>query len=174
VVCLRYIILGGGKTFLAGKIAADTSPSDLSPNPFFPDDHRHCRRWRWHQTSDAQRRSIHQPKHISTMNRSFISYLALSSLLLSPQSIAAYNSNAALSRRDLMQGLVAAGAAASFAAPKEANAVISSKFCAYGTGDGCEDLAEGNEYIRQLQERSAENKETIQQVRKTMAPVSAI
>jgi hypothetical protein len=122
-------------------------------------------------------RSIHQRKNISTMNhRSFISYVALSFLLLSPQSIAAYNSNAALSRRDLMQGLVvAAGAAASVvAAPKEANAVISSKFCAYGTGDGCEDLAEGNEYIRQLQERSAENKEAIQQVRKTMAPLSAI
>lgn len=48
--------------------------------------------------------------------------------------------------------------------PEMAQAVISSKYCAYGTGDGCEDLAEGNEYIRQLQARSAANKETIQQV----------
>jgi hypothetical protein len=49
---------------------------------------------------------------------------------------------------------------------EKADAVISSKYCAYGTGDGCEDLAEGNEYIRQLQQRSAANKEAIQLVRR--------
>ena len=39
------------------------------------------------------------------------------------------------------------------------NAVISSKICAYGTGDGCDDLADGNEYIRQLQAKRTANKE---------------
>ena len=48
--------------------------------------------------------------------------------------------------------------------PKEpANAVISSKYCAYGGGDGCDDLAEGNEFILELQRKSAANKEAIQQ-----------
>jgi hypothetical protein len=46
--------------------------------------------------------------------------------------------------------------------PQEASAIISSKYCAYGEGDGCDDLAEGNEYIKQLQARSAANKESIQ------------
>lgn len=44
--------------------------------------------------------------------------------------------------------------------PQEASAVISSKFCAYGEGDGCDDLADGNEYIKQLQARSAANRES--------------
>jgi hypothetical protein len=41
--------------------------------------------------------------------------------------------------------------------------VISSKYCAYGEGDGCQDLAEGNPFILELQRKSAANKETIQQ-----------
>lgn len=40
--------------------------------------------------------------------------------------------------------------------------VISSKYCAFGEGDGCDDLAGGNEYIKQLQARSSVNKESIQ------------
>jgi hypothetical protein len=48
--------------------------------------------------------------------------------------------------------------------PKEpANAVISGKYCAYGEGDGCADLAEGNEFILELQRKSSANKEAIQQ-----------
>jgi hypothetical protein len=46
---------------------------------------------------------------------------------------------------------------------ESAQAVISSKYCAYGTGDGCDDLSEGNEYIKQLQAKSAANKEAIMQ-----------
>lgn len=63
------------------------------------------------------------------------------------------------------QALVAASVAAIGGPPLAAQAVISSKYCAYGTGDGCEDLAEGNELIKQLQARSAANKDAIQQVR---------
>lgn len=66
------------------------------------------------------------------------------------------------SRRQML-GTVAAATIGAFLGPESAQAVISSKYCAYGTGDGCEDLAEGNEYIKQLQARSAANKETIQQ-----------
>jgi hypothetical protein len=70
-----------------------------------------------------------------------------------------------LPRRQLFQtiGSAAAGTVIATIAPESAQAVISSKYCAYGTGDGCEDLAEGNEYIKQLQARSAANKEVIQQ-----------
>jgi hypothetical protein len=36
--------------------------------------------------------------------------------------------------------------------------------CANGEGDGCDSLAEGNEFIQQLQKRSLENKEENQKV----------
>ena len=39
--------------------------------------------------------------------------------------------------------------------------VISSKYCAYGQGDDCSDLAEGNPLILELQRRSSANKEKI-------------
>lgn len=42
---------------------------------------------------------------------------------------------------------------------QNANAVISSKYCAYGEGNDCEDLAEGNSYILELQRKSAANKQ---------------
>jgi hypothetical protein len=100
------------------------------------------------------------------MSRSL--YVVLS-IFLSSQVVAAYNSNNApvVSRRDWMNGLVVVAGAvtASVNVPETANAVISSKYCAYGTGDGCDDLAEGNEFIRELQARSAVNKEAIQLVR---------
>ena len=50
-----------------------------------------------------------------------------------------------------------AAAGALIGAPNEAQAVISSKYCASGQGEGCEDLAEGNEFIKKLQEKSAVN-----------------
>ena len=57
----------------------------------------------------------------------------------------AYNAPA-VSRRDWMNTIAATGSgvAAFVALPESSEAVISSKYCAYGTGDGCEDLAEGN------------------------------
>jgi len=47
-----------------------------------------------------------------------------------------------------------------------AHAVISSKYCASGQGEGCDDLSEGNEFIRKLQEKSAVNAEMYAQVRR--------
>jgi hypothetical protein len=44
-------------------------------------------------------------------------------------------------------------------APEAAGAVIQGKYCAYGEGNDCEDLAEGNPYILELQKKSAANKE---------------
>jgi hypothetical protein len=38
-------------------------------------------------------------------------------------------------------------------------AVLPSKFCAYGEGNDCEDLAEGNPFILELQRKSAANKQ---------------
>ena len=46
-----------------------------------------------------------------------------------------------------------------------AQAVLSSKYCASGTGEGCADLSEGNELIRRLQEKSAANRERNERVR---------
>lgn len=45
------------------------------------------------------------------------------------------------------------------AAPLKANAVLGSAQCAQGVGEGCEDRAEGNEFIKALQEKSAANRE---------------
>lgn len=64
-------------------------------------------------------------------------------------------------RNILQQALVGA---AFLASPVEA--VISSKYCSSGVGEGCQDLNEGNELIQSLQEKSAVNRERYQQVRK--------
>ena len=86
-----------------------------------------------------------------------------------------YNANSPTSstsrRAWLNQAASAAVAAAAGVAllPDQAKAtttgIISSKYCAFGQGSGCDDLAEGNPYIRQLQERSAANREAIELVR---------
>ena len=78
------------------------------------------------------------------------------------------------SRRDWFVGIARGAVTAATACStsilllpgQPSNAVISSKTCAYGTGDGCDDLAEGNELIRQLQAKSAANKEANILVRK--------
>lgn len=43
-------------------------------------------------------------------------------------------------------------------------AVLQSGPCASGQGDACEDLAEGNEFIRSLQKKSSENRARNEQV----------
>ncbi len=97
------------------------------------------------------------------MNKSRKNTTAVLSLLLLMYMVNAYT----VERRHLFKSLVAGSSSilVTIFVPETAHAVISSKYCAYGTGDGCEDLAEGNEYIRQLQQRSATNKEAIQLVR---------
>jgi len=65
--------------------------------------------------------------------------------------------------QSLLSGSVSMATMATMIVPESAQAIISSKYCAYGTGEGCDDLAEGNEYIKQLQAKSALNKEAIQQ-----------
>ena len=57
-------------------------------------------------------------------------------------------------RRACLEGLIA-GTAGILIGTKEANAVISSKYCASGRGEGCSELSEGNDFIRSLQEKSA-------------------
>lgn len=56
------------------------------------------------------------------------------------------------------------GASVYLASATPANAVLSSKYCASGTGDGCADLAEGNEFIKSLQQKSAANKDKNEKV----------
>lgn len=60
-------------------------------------------------------------------------------------------------RREFFGGI--AGIASLTMFSQNANAVISSKYCAYGEGNDCEDLAEGNPYILELQRKSAANKQ---------------
>ncbi|VEU42746.1 unnamed protein product [Pseudo-nitzschia multistriata] len=67
-----------------------------------------------------------------------------------------------LERRGVLSKTAAAVAfvATGGALPEPASAgVQASKFCAYGEGNDCEDLAEGNPYILELQRRSAANKQ---------------
>ena len=78
---------------------------------------------------------------------------------------AAYSPSPIGGRREMLQGLLAGAVSTTLLVPDEVKAVISPKYCSYGVGDGCEDLAEGNELIRQLQAKSAANKESIQRVR---------
>ena len=105
------------------------------------------------------------------MNR-LLSYFLLTILLIQGTIILSYQqptttTNTVNSRRDWFVGIARGAAAVATASStsiillpgQPSNAVISSKICAYGTGDGCDDLADGNELIRQLQAKSAANKE---------------
>lgn len=58
----------------------------------------------------------------------------------------------------------AVSSAVVLAKPRKARGegVISGKYCAYGEGEGCDDLAEGNPLILELQRKSAANRETAQ------------
>eukprot|EP00536_Pseudo-nitzschia_multiseries_P002699 jgi/Psemu1/301507/fgenesh1_kg.36_\ len=72
------------------------------------------------------------------------------------------NSNDVVERRGFFAKVAVTAVIAVSAGPESATAtegVISSKFCAYGEGNDCEDLAEGNPYILELQKRSAANKQ---------------
>ena len=60
-------------------------------------------------------------------------------------------------RREFLGAM--AGVASLTIFSQNANAVISGKYCAYGEGNDCEDLAEGNPYILELQRKSAANKQ---------------
>jgi hypothetical protein len=76
-------------------------------------------------------------------------------------------------RRSFLQS--AATAAAAFVAASEpANAILSAKYCAAGVGEGCEDRSEGNDFIKALQEKSAENREANLRVSffKSIPPIS--
>lgn len=60
-------------------------------------------------------------------------------------------------RRSLVQNVAFLVGAAT---PLQANAVIGTfTGCAQGVGEGCADLAEGNDFIKSLQEKSAANRE---------------
>jgi len=71
-------------------------------------------------------------------------------LLLLPV-VSSYNTKL-IGRRTALVGLVS-----SVVTP--ASAVVSSKPCVSGVGEGCAELSEGNAYIQSLQAKSAENKE---------------
>jgi len=71
-------------------------------------------------------------------------------------------------RRQFLPGAMTAAAFlnAFASTPFPAMGVLSSKYCASGIGDGCQDLSEGNDFIKSLQEKSAANKEKNTQVPK--------
>jgi hypothetical protein len=83
-----------------------------------------------------------------------------------PLALSLNNNNAqSIGRRKVLQQAFCGVSAATLLDfnPRESQAVISSKPCAMGVGEGCDDLAGGNEFIRSLQEKSASNKDAIQQ-----------
>ena len=55
--------------------------------------------------------------------------------------------------------------AAAFDAVPQSSKVLRADKCAYGEGSGCESLAGDNEFIKELQRKSLENKEAAQKVR---------
>jgi hypothetical protein len=77
--------------------------------------------------------------------------------------VSCYQAVPVVNRRQLLNAAVALPVVLT-ADTKDAKAVISSKYCAYGEGDGCGDLAEGNPFILELQQRSSANKVAIQTV----------
>jgi len=87
--------------------------------------------------------------------------------LLSPQRQDRQHASQQLQRRDIFRTatllIVSTTAAATPSQP--ANAVLSSKYCASGVGDGCDDLAGDNPLVKRLQQQSAANRETNERVR---------
>ena len=71
------------------------------------------------------------------------------------------NRKSTWNRREAIQQTQAAVLSLLSTAPLVANA-IPSPYCANGEGSDCDRLAEGNEYIKSLQQRSIENKEANQ------------
>lgn len=77
---------------------------------------------------------------------------------------------ATTSRRDIFQqtaNLVSIAILSNNAAPANADVIRAPGKCANGEGDGCDSLAEDNEFIRSLQKKSSENREANQKVRNT-------
>jgi hypothetical protein len=70
---------------------------------------------------------------------------------------------APMDRRSLISGLTI-GVATAYSNIHPASAVIGSKSCTSGVGEGCADLSEGNEFIKALQEKSAAKKEQYRKV----------
>ena len=91
------------------------------------------------------------------MTTSRFTFHVLVALVLLNTQVSCYNTKP-VDRRSLVRN-VSFLATASCLAPPQANAVLSSGFCAQGMGEGCEDRAEGNEFIKSLQEKSAANRE---------------
>lgn len=84
-----------------------------------------------------------------------------------PSSSSSSSANHNVNRRDVFRSAFFVVATSTSLLPVEnaAAAVISSKYCASGVGEGCQDLSDGNELIKSLQEKSAANKEKNEQVR---------
>lgn len=86
-------------------------------------------------------------------------------LLLSSPSASAFGFGA--DRRQVLDtfsntfqsAVVASSVLGAAALPHPANAVSLNKVCTAGVGGDCDDLAEGNEFIKSLQKKSAENRE---------------
>lgn len=77
------------------------------------------------------------------------------------------NNNTLHNRRNIL-GLAVTNLAFLSSCTSSANAaVLRSAGCVYGEGEACADLAEGNEFIQNLQKKSAQNKEVNQRVRKS-------
>lgn len=81
--------------------------------------------------------------------------------------------------RQISAGIVSLGSAATVGSSlPNANAaeagILRSDNCAYGEGTGCEALAGDNEFIKQLQRKSAERKELEKKVRASVLPAVRI
>ncbi|EEC45598.1 predicted protein [Phaeodactylum tricornutum CCAP 1055/1] len=76
----------------------------------------------------------------------------------------------ARNRRAFIGSAAALIGGTNFVTFESADALISSKYCASGVGDGCDDLSEGNELIKSLQEKSAAKRDQYAQASRRIPP----
>ena len=93
------------------------------------------------------------------MRFSTIKFLFVSSFGFAAGLNNARKSSSSITRKNFLKSSVSGMIGVGYVFPSQSNAaVLQSKGCAMGEGDGCSDLAE-NEFIRKLQERSAAKKD---------------
>jgi hypothetical protein len=104
---------------------------------------------------------------------------SLQILLLLPLLVASYQVPIVSDRREVVLRLLGRAStmmtvvASSLSTQPCVAAVLSSKYCASGVGEGCEDLAAGNALIKKLQEKSAANREEYARVSSTGSDYSS-
>lgn len=106
---------------------------------------------------------------LTGLRQLWVFLISVSSVKLTVQGYQPYQKPATSSlmeRRILFNqaAIIASAVVVATVTPSISNAVISSKPCIQGEGDGCVDLADDNELIKMLQQKSSNNRERNEKV----------